>query len=68
MSKYIRETDLFLVKYPVPYRAPDRELANLPALFREMDFEPRRVTVRKRNVKVLGGFLEFNTNSVIFEE
>jgi len=67
MSKYIREMDLVLVKFPVPYRVPDRELANLPALFRAMDFQPRRVTVRKRNVKVLGGLLEFNTGQVIFE-
>ena len=67
MNNYIKEMDLVLVKYPVLYRAPDRELANLPALFREMDFQPRRITVRKRNVKVLGGLLEFNTGEIIFE-
>lgn len=62
----IKETHLILVNYPMPLRR-DRELSNLPALFREIDFQPRRVTVRKSNVKVLGGLLEFNTGQVIFE-
>lgn len=52
-------------KYPLSLRY-EHGFSGLPALFREIDFEPRRVTARKRSVKVLG-LLEFNSASIIFD-
>lgn len=55
----------FPCKYPLISR--DHEFSDLPDLFRKADFQPRRITVRKNSLKVLGGLIEFNTTSIIFD-
>lgn len=55
-----------LHKYPLSLRAYDHEFSGLPDLFREIAFQPRRVTVKSRKVRVLG-LLEFNSASIIFD-
>jgi len=61
-GKYPVESKHFLLRYV------DREAADLPAIFRDIDFHPTRVTAKKKSVKVFGGLLKFETTSLIFEE
>lgn len=39
---------------------------SLPALLREINFVPRRVTVRRKRVRVLG--FEYSKDVILFEE
>ena len=66
MSKYIKEKDSFIL-FPALYQIQDSEFANLPSLLNRKGFQPRRITVNKRSVRVLGGLFEVSTSQMIFE-
>jgi hypothetical protein len=55
----------FPCKYPLIPK--DYEFSRFPDLLRKTDFQPRRITVRKKNLKVFGGLIEFNEVSIIFD-
>jgi len=56
----------FPCKYPLISR--DYEFSGLPSLPMKADFQPRRITVVKKNLKVFGGLIEFNEVSIIFDK
>lgn len=56
-----------LNKHPLFLDTNEHEFSGLPALFREIDFQPRRVRLNAKKVRVLGGLLEFNSASIIFD-
>ena len=66
MSKYIKEKDSFIL-FPALYQMRDSEPVNFPSLLKHRSFQPRRITVNKRSVRVLGGLFEVSTSQIIFE-